>query len=340
MQAFRGVCEDVVQTGRMHTELVSEPGDSSCPNEDFASVGLPASGQGGSLVVLDGVTPPRSATGCLHSVPWFTARLGGALTELTVSLPDVPLAEALSRAISRTAAAHAGTCDLSHPRTPQATVAVARWSGDAVEYLVLSDCALLLQAPDGTVTPVLDDRLARLPRALLASDAIVDTRVRNKEGGFFTAAADPAVAERAVTGSLPGTGSARWPGCRTARRAGRRCSARATGRTCSPWSATRAPAPWCGGCGNGSGPTGTAAPSWAAARPTTTPRWCSPGCDADSRGEDDRCGLRAVGAGGARPDGRQGPWPGRYFSMTRFSWCSRRASSATSRRSQWASWLT
>lgn len=220
MQAFRGVCEDVVQTGRMHTELVSEPGDSSCPNEDFASVGLPASGQGGSLVVLDGVTPPRSATGCLHSVPWFTARLGGALTELTVSLPDVPLAEALSRAISRTAAAHAGTCDLSHPRTPQATVAVARWSGDAVEYLVLSDCALLLQAPDGTVTPVLDDRLARLPRALLASDAIVDTRVRNKEGGFFTAAADPAVAERAVTGSLPrdrvralaglSDGAARW----------------------------------------------------------------------------------------------------------------------------------
>ncbi|WP_371555307.1 protein phosphatase 2C domain-containing protein [Streptomyces longwoodensis] len=204
----------------MHTELVSEPGDSSCPNEDFASVGLPASGQGGSLVVLDGVTPPRSATGCLHSVPWFTARLGGALTELTVSLPDVPLAEALSRAISRTAAAHAGTCDLSHPRTPQATVAVARWSEDAVEYLVLSDCALLLQAPDGTVTPVLDDRLARLPRALLASDAIVDTRVRNKEGGFFTAAADPAVAERAVTGSLPrdrvralaglSDGAARW----------------------------------------------------------------------------------------------------------------------------------
>lgn len=220
MQAFRGGCEDVVQTGRMHTELVSEPGDASCPNEDFASVGLPASGQGGSLVVLDGVTPPRSATGCLHSVPWFTARLGGALTELTVSLPDVPLAEALSLAISRTAAAHADTCDLSHPRTPQATVAVARWSGDAVEYLVLSDCVLLLEAPDGAVTPVLDDRLARLPRALLRSDAVVDTRVRNKEGGFFTAAADPAVAARAVTGTLPrdrvralaglSDGAARW----------------------------------------------------------------------------------------------------------------------------------
>ncbi|MFB6550658.1 protein phosphatase 2C domain-containing protein [Streptomyces sp. NPDC056405] len=187
----------------MRTELVSEPGLTDHPNEDFASVGLPASGQGGSLVVLDGVTPPRSATGCRHSVPWFTARLGGALTELTVSLPDTPLAEALSRAIARTSAAHAETCDLSHPRTPQATVVLARWSPAAVEYLVLSDSALLVEAPDGAVTAVLDDRLDRLPRSALATDPLVDANLRNKEGGFFTAAADPAVAARAVTGVLP-----------------------------------------------------------------------------------------------------------------------------------------
>ncbi len=192
-----------MQTGRMHTELVTEPGDPTRRNEDFASVGLPACGQGGSVVVLDGVTPPPGGTGCLHSVPWFTSRLGGALTELTVSLPDVPLAEALARAIASTAAAHAETCDLSHPRTPQATVVLARWSPRSVEYLVLSDSALLLRAPDGTVTPVLDDRLARLPRALLASEEICDARARNKEGGFFTAAADPSVAARAVTGSVP-----------------------------------------------------------------------------------------------------------------------------------------
>lgn len=204
----------------MRTELVSEPGHRAHPNEDFASVGLPASGQGGSLVALDGVTPPPSATGCLHSVPWYTARLGGALTELTVSLPDVPLSEALARAIARTAEAHADTCELSHPRTPQATVVLARWSRDTVEYLVLSDSTLLLQSPDGTVTPVLDDRIARLPRSALATDAIVDATVRNKEGGFFTAAADPTVAARAVTGTLPRTevralaaltdGAARW----------------------------------------------------------------------------------------------------------------------------------
>jgi len=187
----------------MRTELVSEPGDPDRPNEDFASVGLPASGQGGSLIVLDGVTPPRGGTGCLHSVPWYTARLGGALTELTVSYRDLTLAEILSRAILRTAEAHAATCDLSHPRTPQATVVLARWSPQEVEYLVLSDSALLAESPAGEVTVVLDDRLSRLPRSALETDAMIDTTLRNKEGGFFTAAADPSVAARAVTGSLP-----------------------------------------------------------------------------------------------------------------------------------------
>ncbi|MFE3856494.1 hypothetical protein ACFXPN_35850 [Streptomyces griseorubiginosus] len=186
----------------MRTELVSEPGDVQRPNEDFASVALPASGRGGVLVALDGVTPPRSGTGCLHSVPWFTARLGGALTELAVSLMDVPLVEVLSGAIVRTARSHGEGCDLSHPRTPQATVVMARWSPAAVEYLVLSDSALLVESPEGVVTPVLDDRLARLPRAALATDALIDANLRNKEGGFFTAAADPSVAARAVTGSL------------------------------------------------------------------------------------------------------------------------------------------
>ena len=187
----------------MRTELVSEPGDPNRPDEDFASVGLPASGQGGSLIVLDGVTPPRGETGCLHSVPWFTARLGGALAELTVSYRDLTLSEILSRAILRTAEAHATTCDLSHPRTPQATVVLARWSPQEIAYLVLSDSALLVESPAGEVTAVLDDRLSRLPRSALATDALIDTTLRNTEGGFFTAAADPAVAERAVTGSLP-----------------------------------------------------------------------------------------------------------------------------------------
>ncbi|KKZ70550.1 protein phosphatase 2C domain-containing protein [Streptomyces showdoensis] len=186
----------------MRTEAVTLPGSPERPNEDWAAAALPASGAGGTVVVLDGVTPPAGDDGCVHTVPWFTARLGGALTELSASRPDLTLSEILALAIRRTADAHRNTCDLSHVRTPQATVAMARWDGATVEHLVLSDAALLLQAADGSVRAVLDDRLDHVPEEVLRSLEATD-RLRNREGGFFTAAADPAVAARAVTGTTP-----------------------------------------------------------------------------------------------------------------------------------------
>ncbi|MFE0699204.1 hypothetical protein [Streptomyces sp. NPDC058872] len=186
----------------MRSELASLPGSPERPNEDWVAAALPASGVGGTVVLLDGVTPPAGDDGCVHTVPWFTARLGGALTELSGSRRDVPLSEILSLAIRRTANTHRDTCDLSHVRTPQATVVIARWDEVAVEHLVLSDSTLLLEAPDGSVRAVLDDRLDRVPREVLRSLEATD-RLRNREGGFFTAAADPAVAERAVVGSTP-----------------------------------------------------------------------------------------------------------------------------------------
>lgn len=92
----------------------------------------------------------------------------------------------------------------------------------AVEYLVLSDSVLLLDR-GSRVEAVLDDRLDRLPghvdRARLAVRALPEgsaeresavvglsravEALRNTEGGFFTAAADPSVAGRAVTGRIP-----------------------------------------------------------------------------------------------------------------------------------------
>ncbi|MGW2864989.1 hypothetical protein [Streptomyces sp. NPDC001205] len=187
----------------MRIQLATVPGYPARPNEDWAATALPASGLGGLLVVLDGVTPPPGNGDCVHDVPWFTARLGGALTELSASRRDMTLAEILAESIRRTADAHRDTCDLSHPRTPQATVVLARWDEAELEYLVLSDSALLLARADGTVRTVLDDRLDRVPRASLVSDAVADSLVRNKAGGFFTAAADPSVAALAVTGREP-----------------------------------------------------------------------------------------------------------------------------------------
>ncbi|MFI6964720.1 protein phosphatase 2C domain-containing protein [Streptomyces sp. NPDC050255] len=189
----------------MRIELATAAGLAGRPNEDWAATVLPASGQGGGLVLLDGVTPPRGDDGCAHSVPWFTARLGGTLVELSGSRRDLPLQEILAESIRRTADTHRSLCDLSHVRTPQATVVMVRWGEAEIEHLVLSDSVLLFESPGGAVRAVLDDRLDRLPPGSLASEASADA-FRNKEGGFFTAAADPAVADRAVTGRTPRAG--------------------------------------------------------------------------------------------------------------------------------------
>ncbi|MEU1629866.1 hypothetical protein ABZ746_32170 [Streptomyces sp. NPDC020096] len=214
----------------MRIETATEPGDPERPNEDFVAVALPASGQGGVLVLLDGVTPHPEGTGCVHGVPWFVARLGGALLELSGSRRDMTLRECLAEAISRTARQHSGTCELSHLHTPQTTVVTVRWNRDAVEHLVLSDSVLLIEgAGEGTgygtggTRAVLDDRLDHLPEPVRSLRAAVRAlprgsaereaaraeygraveSLRNAEGGFFTAAGDPSVAARAVTGSTP-----------------------------------------------------------------------------------------------------------------------------------------
>jgi hypothetical protein len=226
----------------MRIDMTGEAGDPRRPNGDYVSAALPSSGEGGALVLLDGVTPPQGGTGCVHGVPWFTARLGGSLLQLATAQRGLTLGACLAEAISSTAAEHVSTCDLSHSRTPQATVVAARWDEQSVEHLVLSDSALLIEAPEGPVTAVLDSRLDRLPphigtlrsrvRALpegtsersaaRAEYVRAVEALRNAPGGsgFYTAAADPAVAALAVTGSVPradvtallalSDGAARW----------------------------------------------------------------------------------------------------------------------------------
>ena len=101
----------------------------------------------------------------------------------------------------------------------------ARWDDERIEHLVLSDSVLLLEQTDGAVTPVLDPRLDRLPphigdvrrrvralpeggaeRAAVRAELVhAIEALRNSPcgEGFYTAAADPSVVSRAVTGSVP-----------------------------------------------------------------------------------------------------------------------------------------
>lgn len=174
-------------------DLATRPASADRANEDYAAASLAM--DTGVVVVLDGVTPPADGEcGCVHGLPWFTERLGAALLESAGERTALP--DSLAVAIGRTAAAHP-TCDLSHRRTPQATVAMLRWSAERVEYLVLSDAVVLL-ATDRTVTPVLDTRIDDLRARHVANLAAL----RNVPGGFHTAAADPAVAALAVTGAV------------------------------------------------------------------------------------------------------------------------------------------
>jgi hypothetical protein len=204
----------------MRSDVLSVPGTPNRANEDFVALSALK-----AALVLDGVTPPPDGkTGCIHTVSWYVQQLGPALLDRAANRRDQSLPDCLAEAIAQTAAMHEGTCDLSHRRTPQATVVALRWDDDELEYLVLSDSVLLVDV-GGVIEPILDTRLdevlsrpeLREIRHTPAYFAAVEA-FRNADGGFYTAAADPEVAKRAVTGRVDNVraaaamsdGASRW----------------------------------------------------------------------------------------------------------------------------------
>ena len=119
--------------------LATDAGTPGWPNEDFAAAAP------GAVVLLDGCTTvPRGAdTGCRHGVAWYARTLGAALLSGITADPPGPLSDALAGAIAEVRAWHEQACDLSHPRTPAATVTAARASADAVNLLALSDSVIM-----------------------------------------------------------------------------------------------------------------------------------------------------------------------------------------------------
>src|ERR1700685_4604027 len=94
------------------------------PNEDFAGA-VP-----GAVVVLDGAGIPGTESICRHGVAWYTHRLGGALLGQLSRDDGQDLTAILAAAIEEIAAYHHGTCDITNPSSPQATVAVIRVAAD------------------------------------------------------------------------------------------------------------------------------------------------------------------------------------------------------------------
>ena len=112
----------------------------------------------------------------------------------------------LGRGIERVSHMHAGTCDLGHPATPGATVIIVRQRGGTLEYLVLCDSVLLLQASTGEPRAITDTKLAEIGPGTGRPGLVPGTPehdaawraysreledARNQPGGYWLAAARP-----------------------------------------------------------------------------------------------------------------------------------------------------
>ena len=182
---------------------VSEPAPGG-GNDDFVLV------SDRWALVLDGVSSyPVPDVGCQHTVSWFVGRLGLHLGYGLATAPHVPLTDLLADAIGRTADEHGPGCDLGHPLTPAATVAMVRLTDDQIDWLVLGDATVTWLLADGSADAATDDRADHLRDVpvIVADvrryDPAFVAKVRNQPGGFWVAAADRAAAYESLTGSLP-----------------------------------------------------------------------------------------------------------------------------------------
>lgn len=184
-----------------------EAGRADRQNEDWAGFA------GSVAVVLDGATTLDGPT-CNHGTPWYVQQLGIALLDLAAGA-DTSLADALSEAIARVTRLH-GSCEGS----PAATVAMLRHTPEHVEYLVLADTTVVLDNGDDLMV-VTDDRVDEVTdrvgraetrryrigtaehRAAVEDMNAAQQAWRNREGGYWVAADDPAAAEQAITGTVP-----------------------------------------------------------------------------------------------------------------------------------------
>jgi hypothetical protein len=173
-----------------------------------------------AVVLLDGLSTPEGVqTGCRHGTPWYVRQLGTQLLHLLATHRERTPREALACAIQTVTHSHAGTCDLSHPGMPSATVALLRAGPTDVECLVLSDALIVIDTAEGievltdpTVNSiatdqrraVLEERIGT-PQHTLAKQIMVveQQRYRNVPGGYWVASADPAAAMHAVIRTIP-----------------------------------------------------------------------------------------------------------------------------------------
>ncbi|GAA2713991.1 hypothetical protein ACFY2R_13015 [Micromonospora olivasterospora] len=149
--------------------------------------------------------------------PGYTRRLGGALLGRLSRGDGRDLAAILAATIDETADEHRGTCDITHPASPQATVAIVRAHRDRLDYFLLADSFLVLDQVRGGPQVSTDERevtarrvcsapLDGVPTGSPEYDRIRESCVealRARRNRLLDRKDDPRAAEEAVTGSRP-----------------------------------------------------------------------------------------------------------------------------------------
>ena len=168
----------------------------------------------GAAAVLDGASAPDPAE---RDGGWYANALAA---ELAARLPGtLDLATVLADAIAAVTSEHR----LVPGRSPSSTVTLLRWTGPAVEGLVLGDSPLVVATDDG-IEVLVDERLATVApaqrvayhdrlaagggyddghRELMRALVGEQRRHRNRPDGYWIAEAAPAAARQALTGSWP-----------------------------------------------------------------------------------------------------------------------------------------
>ncbi len=148
-----------------------------------------------AVLLLDGATSPSPL---LPSGGWYAGLLTERLAAGLRADPGAELGELLATAITEVAAAN----ELRPGHAPSSTVTILRWRAEAVDALVLADSPVVAFGPRGPEV-LSDDRITGLRGAGRLRTGAEVRALRNTEGGFWVAEADPAAAYQARRASWP-----------------------------------------------------------------------------------------------------------------------------------------
>lgn len=143
-----------------------------------------------AVAVLDGVTEKRPS---VRSGGWYAEHLARRIRTALTATPEAGLRAILATAIDGITTDHG----LLPGRAPASTVAMARWTPLRVDTLVLGDSPAVALTRSGGADVVADTRLDDLRSAGALTTPAEVARLRNTEGGFWVAEADPRAARAA-----------------------------------------------------------------------------------------------------------------------------------------------